>query len=323
MINKDLVTVITMTYNHFDNIGDTIKSVLMQDYTNIEYIISDDGSSNFPEEYVNNIIANSMLNNIKILKNNFNVGTVKNANRACKLAKGKFILFLSCGDVFFDQSVVSAVVNRFNETSSDVIAVRRIAYIGDYNPICSLPHIQSIRKIYRLNTRDQQYDSFITMHSMNAFSGSALYYSKHILEKLNYFDEKYILWEDGPFIEKYLREYSINCSFDIVAIWYEMGGVSSKLKINKLLQQDCVLFDQTDRMIMKNKMKPFVYKNVKYIFERSNSNSLIKKTIVVFKYPFVFLSHLLYKFKEKLAFVYDRYYYKKHTVSKPNYIIMR
>ena len=42
------VTIFTPTYKRFDTLYKTIQSVLEQDYSNIEYIISDDGSPDFP-----------------------------------------------------------------------------------------------------------------------------------------------------------------------------------------------------------------------------------------------------------------------------------
>ena len=49
MLNKKIqkVSVIILTYNQMDYLYDAIKSVLNQDYPNIELIVSDDASCNF------------------------------------------------------------------------------------------------------------------------------------------------------------------------------------------------------------------------------------------------------------------------------------
>ena len=39
---RPLISVITLTYKNYDRLFQTIKSVIIQDYPNIEYIISDD-----------------------------------------------------------------------------------------------------------------------------------------------------------------------------------------------------------------------------------------------------------------------------------------
>lgn len=55
---RPLVSVVTLTYKNFDYIYKTIDSVISQNYNNIEYIIADDGSENFPYEDINNYINN-------------------------------------------------------------------------------------------------------------------------------------------------------------------------------------------------------------------------------------------------------------------------
>ena len=51
-----LISVITLTYRNFDNIYDTINSVMSQNYGNFEYIISDDGSDNFPMQEISSFV---------------------------------------------------------------------------------------------------------------------------------------------------------------------------------------------------------------------------------------------------------------------------
>ena len=49
MDNMPLVTIILMTYKKFDNIFKALDSVFCQTYSNIELIVTDDGSPNFPK----------------------------------------------------------------------------------------------------------------------------------------------------------------------------------------------------------------------------------------------------------------------------------
>jgi glycosyltransferase involved in cell wall biosynthesis len=51
-----LVTVNMLTYKKLDYLEAALNSVFVQDYQNIEIIISDDGSPNFYKEYIENII---------------------------------------------------------------------------------------------------------------------------------------------------------------------------------------------------------------------------------------------------------------------------
>ena len=53
---KDFVkmkaTVVVSTYRNFNYIYKTIESVLMQNFDNLQLIITDDGSENFPKEEI-------------------------------------------------------------------------------------------------------------------------------------------------------------------------------------------------------------------------------------------------------------------------------
>ena len=52
MQNKSLVSVITISYNQEKYIGETIKSVLDQNYSNVEYIVIDAGSNDRSREII-------------------------------------------------------------------------------------------------------------------------------------------------------------------------------------------------------------------------------------------------------------------------------
>ena len=103
---RPIITVITPYYNN-TNLTNTVRSVLSQDYPNIEYIIADDCSDNI-EVILNEI--KDILNNLKleyflsfkIQRQIKNVGTVKNLNSAIKQARGEIIFFLAADDMFYN-----------------------------------------------------------------------------------------------------------------------------------------------------------------------------------------------------------------------------
>ena len=114
---RPIITVITPYYNN-TNLTNTVRSVLSQDYPNIEYIIADDCSDNI-EVILNEI--KDILNNLKleyflsfkIQRQIKNVGTVKNLNSAIKQARGEIIFFLAADDMFYNNYVLSKWVSFF------------------------------------------------------------------------------------------------------------------------------------------------------------------------------------------------------------------
>ncbi|MFC4781462.1 glycosyltransferase family 2 protein [Eubacterium multiforme] len=96
MLQNELVSIITPSYNTEKFIAKTIKSVLNQTYKNWEMIIVDDCSS----DNTDNIVAKFNDPRIKYIKNNKNSGAAVSRNRALKEAKGKWIAFLDSDDLW-------------------------------------------------------------------------------------------------------------------------------------------------------------------------------------------------------------------------------
>ena len=97
-----MISVIILCYNNFEYYKECIDSILCQTYDNIEIIISDDGSLNFPESEIYNYIYSNMSKNIKKITvniNEHNLGIVKNYNKAIKLSEGDYIFYLAIDDV--------------------------------------------------------------------------------------------------------------------------------------------------------------------------------------------------------------------------------
>ena len=326
--NLPLVSVITATYQKFERIPETIKSVFMQDYKKIEYIISDDGSNDFPEEFIMSVLNKENNGSIafKVIHHDKNIGTVRNLNEAYRLSRGKYIINLSCGDVFFDKNVVSKIVDRFEKNHSDVIVTSRILYYGDYNPICLLPHYKERFIISRFSTKQDQYRAFITRRFYDMASGSAMSFSRQILEKMCYFDERYRIWEDGPFLAKYLRTGPLDYAYDIVSIWYETGGVSSSQKKERKreksqLEIDTEIFNTQERIehikefsILERRLIRF--KNLQHKYKRKKIRYLL-----VFIFPFEFIYFLIYYKKRKNRIPTDLREIHKLVTGAKNYNI--
>lgn len=95
---KDLVSIITPSYNSSNFIEETINSVLNQTYENWEMIIVDDCSTDNSVEIINEYLEKD--NRIKLLVNEKNKGAAETRNEALKIAKGRFIAFLDSDDLW-------------------------------------------------------------------------------------------------------------------------------------------------------------------------------------------------------------------------------
>jgi glycosyltransferase involved in cell wall biosynthesis len=108
-----LVSVLTTVKNGEDSIECTIKSVMKQNYSNVEYIIIDGGSIDNTVD----IIKKTINGKIKFF-NKLDKGVYYGMNYAISLAKGEIITLLNSGDFYFDSNVIEKVVDLYCKTSN-------------------------------------------------------------------------------------------------------------------------------------------------------------------------------------------------------------
>ncbi len=110
------VSVITVCYNSAATIEATIRSVVEQDYKNIEYILVDGKSS----DDTLNIIANYHPYISKIISEKDD-GIYFAINKGIATASGDVIAILHADDFYTDANVISKVVKTFEAKNTDTV----------------------------------------------------------------------------------------------------------------------------------------------------------------------------------------------------------
>lgn len=100
---KNLVSIITPTYNCGNYIAETIKSIKAQTYSDWEMIIVDDYSSDNTKEIVAQY-ANTD-NRIKYYSFKENMGAAKARTEAMRLAEGQYIAFCDSDDLWYPEKL--------------------------------------------------------------------------------------------------------------------------------------------------------------------------------------------------------------------------
>lgn len=108
-------TVITICKNAEKNIADTMRSVLEQTYTHMEYIICDGLSEDNTIEIIHNISKEyNDTHKIRFFSQR-DSGIYNAMNIGTKKARGDYILFLNAGDRFYDSFVLEKVAQKMEE----------------------------------------------------------------------------------------------------------------------------------------------------------------------------------------------------------------
>lgn len=109
------ITVITVSYNAETYIEATIKSVISQTYSNLEYIIIDGKSSDRTID-----IVTKYKTQIDIIISERDEGIYDAMNKGIELAHGEWIIFMNAGDLFASSTIIDEIFIN-NYSNSDVL----------------------------------------------------------------------------------------------------------------------------------------------------------------------------------------------------------
>ena len=121
------VSIITASYNSAETIGDTINSVLEQDYDDVEYIIVDGSSS----DQTLNIVRN-FGDRISHIISEPDGGMYDAMNKGISKATGEIVGILNSDDFYAHSSVISSVVKAFKREQVDSV-FGDLVYVKPHN----------------------------------------------------------------------------------------------------------------------------------------------------------------------------------------------
>lgn len=209
---KPLITVVTVTYNAEKYIEDTIKSVIKQDYLNLEYIIIDGGSQ---DNTVN--LIKKYDEQISHWISEPDNGIYDAMNKAVGLAKGEYINFMNAGDSFFSNSVISTLFEGA-DLSAGLIYGNTIFYSQNGE-----------EKLVKAKSLDELWKAMI-------FNHNGLFAKRELLKKFP-FDTLYKIVADSKFV---IECYLDNQKFEYVNTTvnrYLMDGFSDENSILRTVER--------------------------------------------------------------------------------------
>ncbi len=127
-------SIVVVSLNPGDKLFSTLQSILDQDYGNFEIIIKDGGSTDgsvqrlFGEGTERKIPADSRIRFFQEPDS----GIYDGMNQAVQKVQGQYVLFLNCGDRFFNRSVLSNAASFIEkQESTEVVRGRSYIFYGD------------------------------------------------------------------------------------------------------------------------------------------------------------------------------------------------
>ena len=203
------ISIITVVYNNKDFIEEAIKSVLSQDYGNLEYIIIDGGSTDGTLD-----IIGKYSNQISIVISEKDNGLYDAMNKAYKLVSGDIVGILNSDDLFFSKKSVSKVVSAFETFSNADIVYGDLIYVKREDVSFTVRHW--ISGDYYNN---YFHDGFTPAHP-------SVYVRSHVIEKHKY-DLSFKLTADYDWLLRIFDKYKAKYIEEII-VKKRQGGDTNK-----------------------------------------------------------------------------------------------
>ncbi len=187
MESNPLVTLGIVCYNHEKYLSDCFKSVLKQDYQNLEVIINDDCSRDSSVSVIESYVLRlkERFINVKFIKNSRNQGVCKSVNNVIRNSKGKYIKLLASDDIMLP-NCISALVGFMNVNKDKLICFSNGYIIDDkYRYGDRLGY----RKINRDNFNLDRVDLFERLMRGNFINTVGVLIDRSIFQKYGLFDE--------------------------------------------------------------------------------------------------------------------------------------
>lgn len=208
------ISIITVCYNRKATIEKTIKSVLEQKYSNIEYIIIDGNSSDGTKE-----IIESYRDKISKYISEPDKGMYDAINKGLQLATGDVIGLMHSDDEFYDENAISKIAARF------VFNPKTDGVYGDGIYVSNDTEERLIRnRIGGAFSLQKVKSGWLPLHP-------TVYLKKSIIEKHGLYNLDFKIASDTEFLLRYLYKYRIKMDYiNAYIVKMRMGGMSTNAK---------------------------------------------------------------------------------------------
>jgi len=188
MQNLLKLSICCLSYNHAKFINECISSIINQDYSNIEIIALDDGSSDGSSDILSDLAKNSSVP-FKFIRNQENSGNIgKNFNLLLNSATGDLVMFISCDDKLIEESLKEKI-NMFLDDSVAFVCHSQVIAINDKSE-----KINSVPPLTLDSLENPTIDDilFLDYSELGSFYIQGGIFRKSVVEAVSGFDEDMI-----------------------------------------------------------------------------------------------------------------------------------
>lgn len=201
-MKEPLVSVTVCSYNSSKTVIETLESIKLQTYKDIELIISDDDSMDdsvkICEKWVDE--NKGRFQRVRIITHSPNTGTSANLNRALSEAKGEWIKTIAADDKLLPNCIDDFVQYVYDNPKANILFSKVVGF-GNLEAAKQWPFLNVKRFFDDLTLLQFR----IVLTTQNFLPAASVFYRKSVWEKLGGYDESIPLLEDWPFWVKSLK----------------------------------------------------------------------------------------------------------------------
>ena len=208
--NHHKVSVIMSVYNGEGHIHDAVQGILAQTFTDFEFLIINDGST----DKTGDILRNFSDPRIKVIDNGANIGITKSVNKGLQLACGEYISRMDHDDIPLPYQLAKQVT--FLEQNPGIgMTAGWVDIIDERN------NQKSIWKADRDNLIPE--DIFFTLFFENCIAQSSIMIRREILKQLGGYNEALRVVEDYELWNRVAKVTKIKKIPEVLVIRKEHG----------------------------------------------------------------------------------------------------
>ena len=205
------ISVITVTLNSCDTIEDAVRSVNRQDYSDVEHIIIDGGSTDATLD-----IVKKHGERVASVVSEKDEGIYDALNKGIETSTGDIVGFLHSDDIFADERVLTRIAETFREEAVDAV-------YGDLNYVSKLNTEAVVRRWVGGNFRKSKFKN-----------GWMLPHPTMYMRRINYlsfggFNVKFSISADYDSMLRYFWKHDLRAAYiPSVLVNMRVGGVSNR-----------------------------------------------------------------------------------------------
>jgi glycosyltransferase involved in cell wall biosynthesis/Tfp pilus assembly protein PilF/ubiquinone/menaquinone biosynthesis C-methylase UbiE/pyruvate-formate lyase-activating enzyme/dTDP-glucose pyrophosphorylase len=252
------VSIVMSVFNQENFIDKAVKSILEQTFTDFEFIIINDGSTDETQK----VLRRFDDPRIRLIKQEENMGLTSSLNRGMSIAKGKYIARMDGDDISLPTRLEKQV--QFLDKHPEIAVVGTYSYwINDYQKVIGMsdfPH----------NNEKMQVD----MLRRNCLCHGSIMSRRKVLEEFGFYDEEFKFAQDYDLWLRVSEQYKIANVPERLYLW--RYGQKSISKIRK---------EEQDKFADIARQKALKRRQDKHLLKEVHKTDSKKILLVVHNFP--------------------------------------